>query len=191
VDVSSLPPNSPLVPDYSRSYKDPSIKAFSSGKTFPGATNDITNPFAFLKGFRTREYAANQYNTANYWAGNFKFKTSDADVKTRGPLTSLIRLFKTRTAETRTAPAAGKTFGTRPAPLVAEKRNEVFRGKIQGELDKQGPNAVKNHDPLQEKDGAITGGGGRGDTQPHVVDTESGLHTMTVDEVRDLLDKTK
>lgn len=187
--ISALPPNSRLIPNPNLAYKDPNLKGFGVTKTYSGSSYFQLKPFAFLKAFQAKAYTANGYNTSKYWAGNFKFKTTDANIKTNGPLSSLIRMFKTKTAQTQTATVAGKTFATRTDALVAEKNANPVHGKIQNKINKEGPNAVSNYDPLSSDDGSVdtvTVG-----SDPHPIDYYGSLHPMTIDDVRALLGKTK
>lgn len=178
-------------PDYNLSYKDSGIKSFGVSKVYSSGDSHLSRPFSFLKIFQMKTFTTNSYNAPNFWAGNFKFKTTDANVKSRGPLTGLIRLFKTKDAETKTAAEAGKTFASRSSTLVAEKSNSVLRGKIQGRLDKEGPAALANGDGMRQGGGLAQPVNEGGKLQVHSIDYNGSMHAMTVDDVRDLLGKTK
>ena len=180
-------------PNYNLTYTDPSLKGFGASKAFHISTNHFTKPFGFIKGFQMlKDFKTNSYSAPNYWSGNFKFKTSDANINPRSPLTSLIRLFKTKSAETKTAWMTGKAYGSREAPQVAETKHAIFPGKIQKKIDQRGaaaltgPNPLAGADEVKQVHAAIKAGG-----EAHVSDDFGGLQVMTVDDVRALLDKTK
>jgi len=158
-------------PNYDLSYSDPKINSTSSTKkAFTAAGSNNFRAFDVLGLFRTKDYSTSQFNTSNYWAGNFKFKTSDANLNSGSTLSSIIRVFKTKTAGTKTASESGDTFQTREDLLTSERSNNVFRGKLQKRLDKEGEKVLQGENPIQ--------GGGA-------------MHVMTIEEVRDLLNKAK
>lgn len=160
-------------PNYNLSYTDPSIHSSNTDKKSPVNTgNNNLKTFNLFQIFHSKDkgFQTNQYNTSNFWAGNFKFNTSDANLKTGTTLASIIRLFKTGSAETRTASESGDTFQTRDDLLTSEKNNAVFRGKLQKRLNKEGDKVLQGDNPIQ--------GGGA-------------MHVMTIDEVRELLNKPK
>ncbi|HWB61369.1 MAG TPA: hypothetical protein VG733_17940 [Chthoniobacteraceae bacterium] len=191
--ISTLPPDSPLIPNPNLTYHDPSIKSFGGSKAVTESGNREFKPFAFLRAFsfRSKQYETNKYNASQYWAGQVKFKTSDADVSTRGPLAGLIRLFKTKTADTKVAAASTKVYNAdRKVLQVEEEKNAVFRGKIEGKIKKEGAAAFIGSDPIHNDDGA-TPSSGKAGSNPHALDYTGSLHTMSVDDVRALLGKDK
>lgn len=138
-----------------------------------------------------KSFTTSPYNSPSFWAGNFKFKTTDANVKATGPLSGLVRLFKTKSAETKVAPQAGKTFASREAPLIAEKGTTVVKGKIQNKIDKEGPSALANGDGIHQ-DSSPGQPVKQGDKlEVHSIDYNGSMHALTVDDVRDLLGKSK
>jgi hypothetical protein len=176
-------------PDQTKAYQDPNLKPYGSSKSFPSTENRMMKAFPFIRGFQSRSYATTSYNASNFWAGNFKFKTTDANLDSHSPLTSLIRMFKTKSAETRTAAAASKTFPSRPAAIVAEKSKNIFPGKLQKQMEKLGPDALTGADPLRGDSGAVPVVKVGSDPEP--VDYAGGLHPLTLEEVRELLGKSK
>jgi hypothetical protein len=160
-----------LLPDQNRTYQDPSMKAYRGTKYLSNARNTDDKTFPLMRMFHSKSYMVTPYNSADYWAGNFKFKASDANLDSHSPVTSIIRLFKTRAMNTRADASGSEAFRTRDDVAVKETSHNVFRGKIQGKLDKEGPAALAGEDPIHQ---------GQGD-----------MHVMSIDEVRNLLNKTK
>jgi hypothetical protein len=156
--------------DHNKTYTSPDLKAFGTTKAFTGVKNNDMKSFNLISGFHTKNYTANSYNAGAYWAGNFQYKTTDANLNSHNPISSLLRLFKTKPLATKSAVAGNTVFQTRADPLVTETSHNIFRGKLQNKLDKEGVKALQGSEPMQAGDS---------------------LHPMTMDEVRELLDKTK
>ena len=168
-------------PDPTLAYHDPNWKTFGSNSASAGGTSSEVRAFPFLKLFHAKEYTTTPYSAPGFWAGNFKFKATDANVKTSGPLSGLIHMFKTKTAATKSLPASDKTFASRSSQMLTSKGNVVITGKEQGKIDKEGPGALANSSLSQTVSS---------ESGPHSIDFENDMHALTVDDVRAMLGKT-
>ena len=129
---------------------------------FNAKTFQYTNG-VIAKGFSTGAYAA-----TNSWSGAFQFSTKEADLGSHSFLSSFLKLFKTGSAETKTAYESSKAFQASVYPEVRDFHGREKRGILQDRFDREGPAALMGKNPIQ---------------------TDGALHVMTIEEVRNLLNK--
>ena len=138
-------------------------KSYLTGSTFGGTRGAEVNTFYFVDHVRTREFLTHSlYGQHKYWAGDFKYDTTT----TNNNHTFAVKPFETKTVDTKAASESGKESATK-AYATGEYRG---RGKSQDRFDKEGSDAFKGPVPI----------GLGGD-----------MHQMTMEEVRDLLNKNK
>jgi hypothetical protein len=144
-------------------------KAFTDGSSYGGLRDAHVKSFYLRDGFTTKEYATNPYTTRNFWSGYFKFDTKQANLSDRGTFAQASKQFETKAAETRTAMESGKEYATRTY-ATRDFRGKEARGKDQDRLDREGPAALAG---------------------PNALSREDSMHVLTIDEVRELLNKSK
>jgi len=145
-------------------------KSFLDGGAYGGLHSANVKSFFLGDGFRTKEFATNQFfGTNDHWSGYFKFDTKQANLNNRSTFVDASKTFETKAAPTKTAMESGKEYATRTFE-TRDFRGKEVRGIAQDRLDREGPMALAGPNPLP-----------RNDT----------LHVMTIDEVRDLLNKGK
>ena len=128
----------------------PANKSFGSGKGYqdPKGGNSLVKDFYFTRSFSPKGFATRDFQSKNFWMGDFKFGTKTADVKTSR---DAGKVFETKGAAVKDARESGKTYGTAP---FAGTREHLERGKAQGSLDaeqKKGPKSIDNVRELLNK----------------------------------------
>ena len=119
------------------------------------------------KSFRTREF----HGTKSAWMGDFKFSTKEANSSGKYEIPNVGKAAETRTMRVKEARESGRTMATRELPEAnREYRGSLIRPRSQDRLTKQGPAA--------QADRTIGWQGGN-------------LQPLTIDDVRDLLNKNK
>lgn len=144
-------------------------KAFYDGSTFNGTRDANTSSFYFIDHVRTKNFIARTfYGSSDYWAGHFKFNADKANLNTRNVVVNATKQVETKTSATKADRDSNKESATRD--YASGSREFRGRGRSQDRLDKEGEKALMGTVPL----------GLGGD-----------LHQLTIDEVRQLLNKNK
>lgn len=141
-------------------------KGFST-KEFGGAHSAVLKEFHGLKKFTTKDFMTGSYGGAkSFWMGDFKFSAASASTKGKHVILNLDKPFDTKAAQVKTAREAEKGY------KVREYATNQFavRGTSQDRFDKEGPKALEGQ--------TAVGWTGK-------------MQTMTIDQVRDLLNKNK
>ncbi len=142
-------------------------KTFLAVSPYGGTHAANVGTFYFIDHVRTKEFSTHPlYGVNKYWAGDFKYDAKTADLNSRNVIPNASKAFETKTSETKTARESDKESATRAYDTSTFKK----RGASQDRLDREGPDAFKGPVPL----------GLQGD-----------MHQLTIDEVRDLLNKNK
>jgi hypothetical protein len=129
-------------------------KSFGGGKSFQAGSNPYVKDFYFTQKFGPKTFAAGPFrDSKNYWQGDFKFATTEANTRGRFDIPNAAKAVDTKTMDVKDARESGKSY-TSKTYATDDFRG---RGKAQGALDAE--NAAKA--------------------------------PMTVDQVRDLLNKNK
>jgi hypothetical protein len=142
-------------------------KSFFTGNGDYAKGYNGINSFNFVTRFRLNDYQTKAFNSSGYWDGNFKFDSKQAYLgNNHGANPDGTKLFATKPAETKTATEQGekygtKTYGTQPY---------LQRGTAQTRIDQQGTKVFEGSNPLG---------------------TDGSMHTLTIDEVRTMLNKPK
>jgi hypothetical protein len=142
-------------------------KTFTTGATFNGTGKAFVKDFYFIDRFRPRSFDTRTFfGTKDHWAGDFKFKTNAANLNTSGIIANATKPYGTKTSETKAANESNKESATRTYANSGQWRG---RGKSQDRFDRDGPKA-------------------QGDSS---VGLQGNMHPLTIEEVRDLLNKNK
>jgi hypothetical protein len=143
-------------------------KKMYQDKTFTSSSFNSKNAnvgtFQYDNHLRMNSFLTKNYYGANYWAGNAQYQTATADAQKKS-FWNITRFF-TKSADVKTSTDAKKgyatqNFGTRPY---------LERGPSQDRFDKEGAKAL---------------------TQGKEVGWQGHLGQMSIDDVRDLLNKSK
>ena len=119
------------------------------------------------KTFRTREF----HGTKTAWMGDFKFSTKEANSRGKYEIPNAGKSAETKSMRVKQASESDKTMATRALPDGnREYRGSLIRPRSQDRLTQQGPGA--------QADRTIGWQGGN-------------LKPMTIDDVRELLNKNK
>jgi len=130
----------------------------------------IVQEFQAIKPFRAKDFLSGSYQgSKSFWMGEFKFNTTGADIANSGKaqgrvIPHLNEPHPTKALAVTDARESGKRYGV----TEYATRKSDFRGTSQEKLDKEGPEAMKS-------DIGWTGN----------------MQTMTLEQVRDLLNKNK
>jgi hypothetical protein len=149
-------------PDLKREFNLEQMTPFGRSKSEFQVRDARTNSFYFQQKFTPKGYEAGSFRTKTAWDSDFKFATKDARTKS----------FETKAAPVKAAPVkeapdAGKSAATRE--FYDANRTTAFKGRNQALFDKEGPAGQ-----------AKIGPGWSGD-----------LKTLTVDDIREILNKNK
>ena len=143
-------------------------KTYITESKFNGTRSANVSTFYYIDHVRTKEFSTHPlYGVNKYWFGDSKYDTKAADLSSRNAIPNASKVFETKASETKTARESNKESATRTYADTHEYRR---RGASQDRLDREGPDAFKGPVPL----------GLQGD-----------MHQLTIDEVRDLLNKSK
>lgn len=142
-------------------------KSFMSNSAYNGKTAYVST-YNFNNVVPLNSYSSATYTNTTAVNGVYPFATSNANLGSHGFLSSLLKVFGSKSAETKTAFDSHNSFDTRSYPHMRD--NAVIQGTYQRRLDKEGA-------------AALTGKNGLGGSDS--------MHVMTVDEVRALLNKGK
>ena len=124
--------------------------------------------FYFEDHVRTKEFSTHAAPGVNkFWAGDVKYDAKTANLGTHTVIPNTTKAFATKTSPTEDARESGKESPTR---AYADTHKFVKRGLAQDRLDREGPDALRGTTPV----------GFQGE-----------MHQLTIDEVRDLLNKNK
>ncbi len=148
-------------------------KAYDANKGSPSVNRSVQSGKARSKEFSTGDFRAKDFSTREFasakpaYLGKSKVITPDAPVKGRNSIPNMDAKAPTRTMAVKEARDAGKTVDTRAS--MSSDRPFLVRGRSQDLLDKEkgAPQAMK---PL----GYV-----------------GNLKTLTVEEIRELLNKNK
>ena len=141
---------------------------FFGSKTFDAKSAYVKDYYVFQK-FNAKDFLTGSYNgTHSFWMGDFKFNTASAEAKgSKGRvIPNLTKAYATKSLPVQASRDANKGYGVTG---YATKKSG-FRGKAQDTIDAQGPAALASSEKV----------GWQGKMQP-----------MTIEEVRDLLNKPK
>jgi len=175
VAVAKEPPSSRklserlMQPDMEKQFNMNQLSPFGRSKSDFQARDANTKSFYIHQKYTPKGYDTKSFTTKTAWDSDFKFSTKAAPTKT----------YETKAAPTKSAPVkdareAGKTAATRE--FAEANRTTVFKGRNQALFDKEGPAA-------QAKVGAGWGREGQS--------WSGNLKTLTVDDVREILNKNK
>lgn len=120
-----------------------------------------SNSFYFQQKFQPKAASTKEFKTDGFWAGNFKFSTTEASTKSYA-----TKEAPTKTAPTKTAVDAGKTAATRP--FIPGGKEAKIRGRSQDEFDRDGPSSKVQRQAWSGE-----------------------LRQLSVEDVRDILNKNK
>ncbi len=119
------------------------------------------------KSFRTRDF----HGTKSAWMGDFKYSTKEANSRGKYEIPNVGKAADTKTMRVKAAAESDKTMATRELPEAnREYRGSLIRPRSQDRLTQQGPAA--------QGDRTIGWQGGS-------------LKPMTIDDIRELLNKNK
>jgi hypothetical protein len=157
--------------DQSREFNMKQMFRFGRSKSDFQARDANTNSFYIQQKYQAKGYQTESFRTKSAWDGNFKFSTKDAP--------------RQKSFDTKSAPV--KTAAVKDAQMVDKKaatrefapgnKTSTFKGRNQALFDKEGPAAQAKV------------GGGSLFREPQ--SWSGNLKTLTVDDVRDILNKNK
>jgi hypothetical protein len=151
-----------LDPDQTKGVREQD-KVFYGGREFQGTSSANVKSFPFLKLFAPRTYETRDfYGTKRNWFSSMLFHTKEANTTPR--LRDGEKKADTKTADTKNARESTKTYATDKYAT----REYPHRGRNQDRFDKEGDRALSQ--------GANVGWQGE-------------MKTMSMDEVRELLNK--
>ena len=135
----------------------------AGSKTF-SSKNASVKEFYYPKRFSAKEFLTGNFKGShNFWMGDFKYDTKTVD--TRGRVIQNVGVpYATKAMPVQTSQEASKGYTVR----TFATRANLTRGKSQDKFDKEGPAALAGKVGLQ-----------------------GNMQTMTIDQVRDLLNKSK
>ena len=141
----------------------PTDKNQFAAKTFSSKTAYVKD-FYYPKHFSAKEFLTGNFKgSKGFWMGDFKYSTNPADTKGR-VIPNATTKYDTKTMPVKTLADAGKGYAVKSYAA----RASGLRGKSQDKLDKEGPAAMAGK-----------------------VGWQGNMDTMTLEQVRDLLNKTK
>jgi hypothetical protein len=142
-------------------------KTFGTSGTFNGTGRAFVKDFYFIDRFRPRAFDTRTFfGSKDHWAGDFKFKTDAANTNSGKIIVNATKAVDTKTSETKAANESTKESATRTYANSSEYRG---RGKSQDRFDRDGPKA--QGDPT--------------------IGLQGNMHPLTIEEVRELLNKNK
>jgi len=149
-------------PDMNREFNIEQLSPFGRSKSEFRARGAQTNSFYIHQKYTPKGYDTGAFRTKTAWDSDFKFATKDARTKTYETKAAPVK-----TAEVKDAREGSKTAATRE--FYDANRTSGFKGRNQALFDRDGPAA-------QAKIGPSWSGN---------------LKTLTVDDVREILNKNK
>jgi hypothetical protein len=148
-------------PDQNRTFDLKQLSPFGRAGDTFRTKAASSDSFYFQQKFQPKSANTKEFKTDSFWAGNFMFSTKEAATKSYE-----TREAATKTAPTRTARDTDKTASTRP--FVPGEKEARIRGRSQDEFDRDGPSSKVQRQSWS------------GDLRP-----------LTVEDVRDILNKSK
>jgi hypothetical protein len=139
--------------------------SFSSSRSFNSKSAN-SKGFLFKQKFSAGEYRSKEYaGTKSAWSGDFKFSARQANTRGKFEVPNASRQVNTKTMDVADARESAKGMPTRD---FAGQRPYLKRGASQDRLDREGPGFNDQH-----------------------IGTTSDLRPMTIDDIRELLNKNK
>jgi hypothetical protein len=167
-----------LQPDLEKNFNMSQLSPFGRSKSEFRAREARTNSFYFQQKFTAKGFETRSFRTKTAWDSDSKFETKDARTKT----------FETKSADVKAAPVKEAREARKSAPTreyYQANRTSEFKGRNQALFDKEGPAA-------QAKIGTGYGGGRFSlPGQPDSASWSGNLKQLTVDDVREILNKNK
>jgi hypothetical protein len=148
------------------------MSAFGRSKSDFQARGANTDSFYIWQKFQAKGYQTEAYQTKSAWDGNFKFSTKDARTKTFDTKAAP----GVKAAPVKESPDSKKSAATRE--FADANKASTFKGRHQSLFDAEGPAA-------QAKIGVKQGWNGE------LQSWSGNLKTLTVDDVREILNKNK
>jgi hypothetical protein len=143
-------------------------KTFGTSGTFNGTGRAFVKDFYFIDRFRPRAFDTRTFfGSKDHWAGDFKFKTDAANTNSGKIIVNATKAVDTKTSETKAASESSKESATH---TYTDAGKWSGRGRSQDRFDRDGSKAVQGNAAI----------GLQGD-----------MHPLTIEEVRELLNKNK
>jgi hypothetical protein len=141
-------------------------KGFTA-KSFDNTHSAVVKEFLYTEKFKAKDFLTGNYGgSKSFWMGDFKFSSHAAETKGKKVIPNVEKPFETKAANTKTAHEAEKTYAAREFPTSPYVKR------------------ASSHNAFDRAAGPYV-------TQDELGSWKGNMQTMTIDQVRELLNKNK